>query len=225
MFVLALLPLSLGAQTVRDSVITVSATRSTRVFPDRASFYVSVEGTAETATDALVRAETKFKGVTDAIKALGPRAEMERPVAYSVGPTQPPNGYPTVPMPGTNTARMVARVQVTRPEQLANVVSALLGGGASATAMLVFETTVADSIRRARMADALSVARKDAEAIAQSLGGTLGALVDVSSSSPGANSVFPAAAVFNFDTRFQQSVPSPEVPITATVTLRYRLVR
>ena len=74
MLALALAPAALNAQIIqtgRDSVITVSAARTSRVTADRASLYVIVEGTAETATDAVARVETKLGGVSDALKKLG----------------------------------------------------------------------------------------------------------------------------------------------------------
>jgi len=62
LLVLVLLPLPLQAQAVRDSIVTVTASRISRIAPDRASLYVVVEGTAETAVDAVARVETKLKG-------------------------------------------------------------------------------------------------------------------------------------------------------------------
>ncbi len=61
LILLALLPLHLSAQTARDSIVNVTATRTTRIAPDRATFYLIVEGTAETAADAITRVDTKLK--------------------------------------------------------------------------------------------------------------------------------------------------------------------
>lgn len=222
---LAALPVTLEAQAVlvRDSVITVTASRTTRVAADRASLYVTLEGTAETATDAVARVETKIKGVTEALKALGPRVAFDPPIAYTVGPTPAPNGYPGLASPASNLARTIIKVHVTRVEQLAHVMASALGAGAVGTSMVTFEVSAADSIRRARIAEALVVARLDAEVIAASLGGRLGALVDVSTNSgPAAN---PQSPALSFDTRFGQQAMSPEVAITTNVTVRYRLLR
>ena len=57
--VAAVMPVAVQAQqTIRDSTISVSATKVTRIAPDRASMYVLVEGSAETPTDAVTRVET-----------------------------------------------------------------------------------------------------------------------------------------------------------------------
>jgi uncharacterized protein YggE len=224
-YLLALLvPLSLEAQATRDSVITVSASRTTRVVPDRASFYVVVEGNGETATDATAKVETKLKPVIDALKALGAKVETDRPIAYSVGPTINPNGYPGVATPPSNTARSLIRVQVTRADQMATVAAVALAAGASGMTGPTFEATAADSIRRARIAEALAAARADAQVIAASLDGRLGALVDASTTTAG-NFAFPNVAQLNFDARFMQSATAPEVVVTTSVTVRFRLIR
>src|SRR5262245_34322015 len=103
----AAFPWPLLAQAPRDSVVSVSASRITRIAPDRASLYVIVEGTAETAADAITRAETKLKAVTDALKAFGPRVRLDPPVSFGVGPTPNLSGYPGQASPPTNIARFV----------------------------------------------------------------------------------------------------------------------
>jgi uncharacterized protein YggE len=223
LLLLTLVPFSLQAQAVRDSVLTVSASRPSRVVADRASLYIVVEGTAETAPDAVARVETKLKAVSDAIKGFGTRAEADRPIAYTVGPTPAPNGYPGVATSSTNVARSLIRVQMNRPDQIAQLVAAALAAGASNTSTLTFESSAADSARRARITEVLAIARADAEAMAQALGGHLGALVDASTSG---NQGFQQQATINFDSRlFGAQMPAPEVSITTTVTMRYRLVR
>jgi uncharacterized protein YggE len=221
---LAAVPVTLNAQVVRDSIITVTASRTARIAADRASLYVTLEGTAETATDAIARVDTKIKGVTDALKALGARVVFEPPIAYSVGPTPAPNGFPGVATPASNLARTVIRVNVSGSEHLAHIIAAVLGAGAVSTSSVTFEATAADSVRRTRMAEALAVARLDAAAIAASLGGQLGALVDVSTTG-NLLTGFQQPTVLNFDNRFGQQSMAPEVAITTNVTVRYRLVR
>ena len=218
---LATIPCSLSAQAVRDSVITVSASRVSRIVPDRASFYVVVEGTAETATDAVARVETKLKAVTDALKTFGARVDVDRAIAYAVGPTPAPNGYPGVATPASNLARSVIRVQITRPEQVAHVIAAALTAGAASTSTLSFESSATDSVRRARIGEVLGVAKLDATTIATSLGGRLGGLVDVSSTT---QLGFQQSTTLNFDNRFGQQSLAPEIAITTSATVRYKLL-
>ena len=108
---IVLLPVALTAQSPRDSIITVSASRVAKIAASSATFYVTVEGSAETAVDAVARVEAKVGAVTDAIRAYGARAVVETPVSYSVGLTPAPNGYPGVATPRTHLARTLVRVR------------------------------------------------------------------------------------------------------------------
>lgn len=219
-----LIPVVLPAQAVRDSTISVTATRATRIAPDRATMYIVVEASAETPGDAVARVETKLKVVTDAVKALNPRPDLDRPMIISTGPTPPPNVYPSPSGPPSNLSRAVIRVQMSRIDQIAQVGAAALTAGAAGVSAITFESSVADSVRRARMAEALGVAKADATALATALEGRLGGLVDVSSTSPNIN--FPGGPTqLNFDGRFYQPPQVPEMNIMATVTVRYRLLR
>lgn len=220
--ILVFTPLTLHAQTVRDSTLAISASRTTHVVADRASFYVVVEGTAETAPDAVTRVDTKVKAVLEAIRNSGGRAEVDAPINYTVGATQSQNGYPMPASPPTNLARSVIRVQLNRVDQLAKLVGAAIAAGAASTSTVAFESSSADAVRRVRLAETIAAARADAEAMAAALGGHLGALVDASST---AGPTFTQPPMLNFDGRFGSQFPAPEVAITTSATLRFRLVR
>jgi uncharacterized protein YggE len=218
-----IVPVGLSAQAARDSIISVSATRTTRVVADRASFYVIVEGTAETPADALARVDAKLKAVTAALRALGSRVALDPPIAYGVGPTPNPNGYPGASSPPTNLARSVIRVQLSRADDVASVVAAAIGAGAANTSSLSFESSVADSVRRVRITDAIAIARSDAQAIAHSLGVQLGALVNVTTG--GGPIGFQPTPSLVFDNRYNPQAQAPEIAVSGNVTLQYRVVR
>lgn len=222
----AAVPVSLAAQVQvsRDSVVTASASRVTRVPPDRVSFYLVVEGTAETPADAVARVDSKVKAVQEALKGFGSRVKVDQPVAYGVGPSPNLSGFPGATNPGTNLARSVIHVQLDRPEQTAQVVAAAIGAGASSSSSLSFEASAADSVRRTRITEVLGVARRDAETIAESLGGRLGGLVSVTTGGSGVGG-FPMSSMLNFDIRFGQQSQTPDVAVTTTVTVQYRIVR
>ena len=222
LLLIAVTPALLLAQIGRDSVITVSVSRAAHVAADRASLYVVIEGTAETALDAVARVETKIKAVADAIKAFVPRVESDKPFAYAVGPTPAPSGFPGTASPPSNIARSVIRVQFSHPEDIARLVAAALAAGAASTSTYSFESSVADSVRRARIGEAMTVARADAEVMARSLGGQLGGIVDATST---AVFGFTQPPTLSLDTRFPPQYPTPEVVVTASVTVRFRLVR
>lgn len=221
--VLALSPTVVQAQAIRDSTIAVSATKVTRIAPDRATMYVLVEGTAETPADAVTRVETKLKAVSDALKALGSSVEPDRAITYSVGPTPQPNVYPGSVVPQSNISRAVLRVSMNRIDQIARTAAGALAAGASGVSTITFESTVADSVRRSRMTEVLGVARADALALATALNGKLGGLVDVTSTA--GNIAFAGPNMLNFETRFMQPTQVPEVTITTSVNVRYRLIQ
>lgn len=219
-----LVPAALHAQQVRDSVISVSANRFVTVTPDRVSAFVVVEGTGETPADANTRLETKLKAVSDAIRGLGSYASIERPVSYGVTLAQNPNGYPVPSVPQTYVSRSVIRLALTRIDQMGTAVAAILASGASNVSSLQFESSAIDSLRREKVAEAIAVARADAQSLAAALGGKLGALVDVTSSSSPAN--FGANNQLVFDQRFSgSSVQAPTIMVSTNVGMRFRLVR
>jgi hypothetical protein len=122
--VLALFPTIAFAQTICGNTMSVSANKISRIAPDRASMYVLAEGTAETPADAVARTETKPKSVTDAIRALGSRAEFDRPITYNVGTVVQRGSYlePVNPLP--NVSLTGVRVYVNRVDQIASVARA-----------------------------------------------------------------------------------------------------
>lgn len=218
-----LIPAELSAQMMRDSVISVSAMRTTRLAPDRVSFYLIVEGTAETAADAVTRAESKLKAVTDAVRSLPQRPLFDAPVAYGVTPSPMQQNFQGMTAPSTHLARTLVRVQLTRPEALASVVAAALAAGAAGSTGVSFESSAADSVRRARVAEVINVARQDAEVAAAALGARLGALVSVSVS--GGPVGYSSSSIVNFDNRFTPQAQAPEITVHTSVSAQYRLVR
>jgi uncharacterized protein len=220
---LCVIPLTLSAQIARDSVISTSVTRTARLAPDRASLFLSVEGTAETAREAVARADAKVTTVRDALSRVPAGSEVGPAVSFSVGPTQTMRGFPSPPVAPSYSARAAVRLHVARLSTLAITVAAALDAGAAQVTMPVFESSQADSVRRAIIAEAISSARRDAEAIAVGLGGRLGALVDVTTS--GSDRGPPVPNVFGFDGGYSGPSIAPDVVITVTLTVRYRLVR
>jgi len=69
----------------------------------------------------------------------------------------------------------------------------------------------------------LAQARADAAALAAALGGKLGELVEVTSNAGPLG--FQGPTMLNFDARFSQPPQAPDVSISSSVTVRFRLVR
>lgn len=211
------------AQPTRDSVLTVSATRVVRLVPDHATLFVTVEGTAETSADALARADGKLVQVLAALRALGDGVRIATPIAFSVAPTPNSRGFPGAPVAATITARTAVRVTVMRMTLLARTFAAASDAGAASAGSLTFESTAADSARLAEVAAAIVSARDEAMAMATGLGGRLGGLVEISSSSMDRGYGQPATLPFEGGMSFPPL--APEVMFHVTVTARFRLVR
>ena len=217
-----LAPAALSAQFTRDSVITINLTRTAKLPPDAASWFITIEGTAETSRAAQALADTKLNAVTQALRALGGAVTLGTPVSFSVGPTPGVRGYPGSPAVGTVTARTAMRVHVTRMAYLGRALAAAAEAGAAGASGVTFESSAADSARRAEVALALATARQEAQIIATALDGRIGGLVDVGTTSN--DRMFAQPTMLPMEGMVQQ-VGVPEVTITVTVTARFRFVR
>jgi uncharacterized protein YggE len=224
LFVLALLvPAVLPAQQLRDSVISASASRMTTAVPDRATGYVVVEGTGEIPLDANARLDTKMKAVMDALRAVSSHTTADRPVSYGVGHATNPSGFQNNVAAPTFVSRSIIRVHMSRLDQMSAAIGSLLAAGATSVTGIQYESSSIDSLRREKIAEALTIARTDAQALATALGGKLGALVDVTSSSTSMLGVSPQIVI---DQRyFGGSGATPSVSFNTNVSVRYRLVR
>jgi uncharacterized protein len=203
--------------------VVASATKTARVAPDRVTFYAVVEGGAESGPEAAQRAERKLQALNDAVKQLGSRAEVVSTMPYGVMPAPNFGGYPGQTATNPFVARYVMRVQSSRVDQLMSVSGALIAAGASTVTPPQFEASAADSLRRAKFTEAVAQARADAEALAAATGMRLGSLIEVAATS-GPQMPF-GQQFINLGRGFDMSGPAqpPEVTITASVTVRYRL--
>lgn len=230
MVALALLPVLARGQGVAsmdasgpEPRIVVTATRTTRMAPDRAALYITVEGTGETPTEASRRAAQKLQAVTTAVQPFG--GEPIVSVPYGVAPAPNVNGFPGASSQASFIARYMMRVQPSRIDQITPLAVAAIAAGASSATPPMFEASGLDEARRQRYAEALMQARRDAETLATALGGRLGAVIEVSSSNGPRD--FPGSPGFvNFISgyEFRGPVQPPDVVVAATVTVRYRFI-
>lgn len=208
--------------------IVVTATRTTRIAPDRALVYVTVEGTGETPADAAQRGAQKLQAVTAALQSFGGARDAIISVPYGVSPAPNINGFPGTSSQTSFISRYVLRVQPSRIDQITPLAVAAIAAGASSATPPTFEASGADSVRRLRFGEALTLARRDAEALATSLGGRLGSVMEVSTnSSPQGymgSAGFGGYVSFVSSYDFRGPVQPPDVVVTATVTVRYRFI-
>lgn len=176
-----IMPHSLAAQAAaRDAIPDVETvgTALRRVAPDRATIHLTVQSKAPTAGAAASLNARAVQAVLDTLR----RAALDSSVAtasYSVGPNYERGGIREEPTRAGYMANTVLRVRLTRLDQLGRVIDAGLAKGATGVESLWFESSTAEESRRAALADAAAAARRDAEALARALGGSLGPLLSV----------------------------------------------
>jgi hypothetical protein len=211
----------LGAQQVLPQPqpvppqISTSATGEAKVQPDRATIQFAVETRAATAAKAGADNARRQQAVIDAIKKLGLADGQVSTSGYSVAPEMRYDGKQ--PQVVGYVARNVIQADVRRIDQVGALIDAALGAGANVVSSLRFYSSKADEGRRVALADAVAKARSDADAMARAAGGTLGALVELSTAGsprPMYEEVAFARTAANADT-----TPTPIDPGEQTITV------
>jgi uncharacterized protein YggE len=164
--------------------IVTSGEAQVRVTPDRATILVGVQTRATTAAAAGASNARTQKAILDTLKAMGLAADQLATQSYSVNPEMqyPPSGGPGRVI--GYTVSNVVRVELRRIEQVGPVVDASLAKGANQINSIQFSSSTASEARRTAMGDAVRDARADAEALARAAGGSLGQVIEITSSAP-----------------------------------------
>jgi uncharacterized protein YggE len=164
--------------------IVTSGAGQARATPDRATVLVGVQTRALTAAVAGSDNARLQKAILDTLKSLGIPSSQLTTQNYSVSPQMryDPNG--SNPKVTGYIVSNTVRVELKGLDQVGIVIDAALAKGANQIAGIQFSVSNAAEVRRLALADALQNARADAEALARAAGGTLGALIEMSSSSP-----------------------------------------
>jgi uncharacterized protein YggE len=151
-----------------------------KIAPDRASLLVNVQTRGATAAAAAAENAQKSRAVLDALAKLGLPREQLGTEGYSVNPElryDKDGGSPKVTgYVVTNTVR----AETHRVEQAGAMIDAALGAGANMINSLSFYASSIDVPRREAIGAAVASARADAEAMARAAGGTLGAMLEMS---------------------------------------------
>jgi uncharacterized protein len=181
-----------GAQQATGSVLTVappqiivSGMGETRVTPDRAIINIGVYSRAATAAAAARENARKQQTIVDTLIALGFGRDQISTLNYSVSPEMrqlPQSGRMEVT---GYTVSNTVRVDVRRLDQIGPAIDASLAKGANQINGLDFYVSNSDEPRRRALTQAIERARLDADAIARAAGGSLGALLEISTSGAG----------------------------------------
>ncbi len=171
-----------GALTSTVSHVNAAGQGEVKATPDRATIYIGVQSRAVSATASAADNSRRQRAIIDTIKALGVLAQAISTQNYSVNPEIQYDAQGRTSRVTAYVVNNTVRVELQRIDQVSTVIDAALAKGANQINGLEFWSSNADELRRAALAQAVSRARADAEAMARAAGGSLGMLIELSSS-------------------------------------------
>lgn len=228
----ALLAAPLGAQGVATTppsppTIEVGGTGEAKATPDRALVYVGVQTKGRTAALAGAENARLATAILEAVRAAGIKREQIGTMNYSVNPTYryfPDGRKPELTgYDATNTVR----VEVRSLDLVGKVIDASLGAGANNINGISFFASQLDSVKREALASATTNARLSAEVMAKAAGGSLGALLSLSSQSAESPQPFPVMAMSMRAKAADEATPvvaPSEQTLTASVVGRWQFI-
>lgn len=148
--------------------------------PDRATLTLVVQTKGPAAATVAAQNARIQARVLDTLRALGYTGDRVSTLSYNVGPNYEPGPRETRQV--GYLARNAISVRITQLSDIGALIDAALARGATHVEGVAFESSRADSARHAALADASAKARADAEAVARAMGGSLGPLLDASTS-------------------------------------------
>jgi uncharacterized protein YggE len=229
-FALSLAALPLTAQsgtlvTPPPPSISTSAVGETSVIPDRAMVSVAVESQGQTAAAAGAENAQLQAKVIDAVKAAGVAAAQIRTSGYNVFPeyTQATGGKG--PRISGYRAHNTVQVEVRNLESVGKVIDAVLAAGATNLGGLSLFASNTDAARREALQKAVAKARADAEVAAAAAGGSLGALLELTTEPFGTpQPIMVRAAMAEARMSVATPVEAGEMTVQAVVHVRWQFV-
>jgi uncharacterized protein len=198
-------------------VLSTSGQGEARVTPDRASVMVNIQTRGATAAGAATDNAQRTRAVLDALMRLGLTRDQLGTEGYSVYPEMQYDKNGSAPRVVGYVVTNSVRADTKRPDQAGAIVDASLGAGANLIGSLTFYASSIDEARRQAIASAVAGARADAEAMARAAGGSLGALIELSTGGP----TIPPRPMYDVAIRSKtmQAEPTPVNPALQTVTV------
>ena len=198
-----------------------------KVVPDRARLEVSVQTRAATAAAAGSENARKQQAVLDALRKLGFGSDQLSTVNYNLYPEMQSDRNGQQPRVTGYVATNTVRVEVRDIGMIGKAIDAALEAGSNMISSLAFYSSNTDVARRAALAEAVARARDDADALAKAAGGSIGALLELTTTD------FRPPVVFNRVLSAESMAgkvagPTPVEPgeqtVSAMVTARWSFV-
>lgn len=155
-----------------------------RLTPDRATLFLGVQTRATTAAAAAAENARRQRAILDTLRALGLGPDQISTINYNVSPEIQYDRPATTPRVVAYTVNNTVRAEIRRLDDIARIIDAALAKSANQVSGLEFYASNADDARRIAIAAAVAKARGDADAIARAAGGSIGALLELSTTVP-----------------------------------------
>ena len=204
--------------------IISSGVGEARVVPDRATIFIGVQSRATTAAAAGVDNARRQRAILDTLRALGLGSDQLATINYNVTPEMQYNPNGGAPKVTGYVVTNTVRAELRRIDDVGRVIDAALAKGANDISSLQFTSSRADSVRRAALAEAVVNARADAEALARAAGGSLGPLLEVSTTSVPIRPMMEMAVAKAGVAGPRTPVEPGEQVVNASVTARWAFV-
>jgi uncharacterized protein len=222
-----LLPLPLAAQTPDRPelrTITVDAMGEVERAPERARLLLSVESEAPTAAEAGRANAEQMDRLLAALRQLGFTGPEVRTVGYNLmpiyGQQDDPRGLESPRITGYRAINTV-QVQIDTIARVGPTIDTALGAGANRVAGVEFELRDPEAARIDALNQAMTKARREAEALATAAGVTLGPLQSVQTSGGG----YPRpTAMYREVAMDMAQAPTPIEPGTLTISAQVVVV-
>ena len=211
-------------------IIEASGSGEAKITPDRAWVTIAVQNRARTAAVAGQENAKTTAAVLEAIRRAGVAREQISTSAYTVSPQY--RYFPDGRKPELTgyEARNTVRVEIRALEVLSKVIDTSLAAGATNVGGVQFFASQLDATRRTALGNATSDARLNAEAMAKAAGGSLGALLVLTSQNlTGAQEMDYAPRAVQMTMAKSADEPTPivaptEQTVAASVTGRWQFI-
>lgn len=190
--------------------------------PDRATIYIAVQTRGATASAASTENARRVKAVMDTLRQIGIAGDQLETANYGVSPEM---SYPTTPSQAPRTVAYSVTnsllLKLRRIDDVGRAIDAALAKGANEISSLQFLSSKSDSVRSVALASAVADAKSQAEAMARAAGGSIGQLLELSTSMP----IRPMPMIQPMMARAAATPITPgEQAISATVSAKWAFV-
>lgn len=218
-------PVSSSSGGGRGPEIVVSGSAEVTVAPAKAQFSVEIKTSAPTAAAASAENARLSRLVMDALQAASIRPDEVAGSQLAVGARWNYDESSRRRKRSAYEATNDIQIQTDRLDKVAMYIDAALSAGATGVSDAVYSAKDPAATRRQALGDAVTAARRDAEAMAQAGGGRLGELELLSTEQS------ESALAERMDRMFKKSVAddstqviAPHITVRATVLARWQFL-